>query len=113
MTTVTQLSRPLYFRTTTKEIQAKEVEKGDRLLGMEVSASGPDDQKYIWRIVGRTVDESGGFQLRVTEDHLVTVERTRLVGDNECRSCGRTGIKYSARHLCNTCYQREYRAQRA
>lgn len=103
--------RRAFYRTEVKQVLAKEVEMGDELFGMKVIESEPDVQRYIWLIKAVTEDEGAGLQLRITEDYELPIHRTHQVGENECRSCGRLNVKYSARHLCNTCYQREYRAQ--
>lgn len=109
--------RPAFYRTEVKQVLAMEVQEGDVVLGMTVVSSEPDVQRYIWLIKGiievtlkdgaRIAD--AGFELRITEDYELPVSRTRQVGENECRKCGRLNVKYSARHLCNTCYQQEYR----
>lgn len=99
-----------YLRTEIKRVRASDVEIGDIIFDMEVTASGPDTQEYVWFIKALAPNDEAGVVIRITSDHYISVERTRQVGTNECRSCGRLNVKYSARHLCNTCYQREYRA---
>lgn len=106
-------SKPMYFRTEARKILVCDVREGDWLFDIGVTQSEPADEQGIWKVTGVTSDQTAGFALYITADHLIEVQRTRPVGDNECRSCGRTGVKYSSRHLCNTCYQREHRAKQA
>lgn len=104
------------YRMEEMVVPVQTVQEGDLVFALAVVHSEPYSD-YIWTLEANDAQNDqpaeAGLILRITTGHPITIQRKVPLRENQCIDCGRDGVKYAARHQCNACYQREYRAQRA
>jgi len=99
------------YRLTDVTMPVQLVEQNDLLFDIPVKHSEPESD-FIWRLDAYTDDEEAGIRLLMTINRPINVRRWMPLREDQCLSCGRDGVKYAAKHLCATCYQRQHRAAR-